>query len=90
VSTIGAYAFGGCSGFTGTLTIGNSVSTIGDRAFSGCSGFTGATFESVTPPNTVGSQVFALIPAFPIYVPAASVDDYKEKFTEYVNQIIGQ
>jgi hypothetical protein len=90
MTTIGNYAFSGCSGFTGTLTIGNSVSTIGDRAFGGCSGFTSATFESVTPPNTVGSQVFAAIPAFPIYVPAASVDDYKEKFTEYVNQIIGQ
>ena len=90
VTTIGYDAFRNCTGFTGSLTIGNSVSTIGDRAFYGCSGFTSATFESVTPPNTVGSQVFAAIPAFPIYVPAASVDDYKEKFTEYVNQIIGQ
>jgi hypothetical protein len=112
VSTIGAYAFGGCSGFTGTLTIPNSVTTIGAYAFQDinitsltvkgtllelangafyrCTLLTIATFESVTPPNTVGSQVFALIPAFPIYVPAASVDDYKEKFTEYVNQIIGQ
>lgn len=42
VTTIGQYAFYGCSGFTGSLTIPNSVTTIGNFAFSNCSGFTGS------------------------------------------------
>ena len=49
VTTIGTYAFYGCSGFTGSLTIPNSVTSIGWYAFYGCSGFTG----SLTIPNSV-------------------------------------
>ena len=41
VTTIGESAFFGCTGFTGSLTIPNSVNTIGNYAFYGCSGFTG-------------------------------------------------
>ena len=58
VTTIGGYAFRGCSGLTGSLTIGNSVITIGYRAFYNCSGFTG----SLTIPNSVtsiGSYAFS-------------------------------
>jgi hypothetical protein len=40
VQTIPNYAFFGCSCFSGTLTIPNSVTTIGFRSFEGCSGFT--------------------------------------------------
>ena len=47
VTSIGEYAFSGCSGLTG-VTIGNSVTSIGEYAFSGCSGLTG-----VTIPNSV-------------------------------------
>ena len=45
-------------GFTGSLSIPNSVATIGGSAFAGCSGFTG----SLTIPNSVtsiGGSVFA-------------------------------
>ncbi|MDE6037075.1 MAG: Ig-like domain-containing protein, partial [Duncaniella sp.] len=49
--SIGDYAFNDCSGFTGSLTIGNSVVSIGDWAFTRCSGFTG----SLTIPNSVTS-----------------------------------
>ncbi|MBQ7710944.1 MAG: leucine-rich repeat protein, partial [Bacteroidales bacterium] len=45
------YAFNGCSGLTGSLTIGNSVTSIGDYAFNGCSGLTG----SLTIGNSVTS-----------------------------------
>ena len=41
VTSIGSNAFAGCSGFTGNLTIPNSVTEIGMNAFWGCSGFTG-------------------------------------------------
>ena len=51
------WAFNGCSGFTGNLTIPNSVKTIGNSAFSGCYGFTGklTISDSVT---TIGTSAF--------------------------------
>ena len=47
VTSIGSYAFDGCSGLT-NVTIPNSVTIIDDYAFSGCSALT-----SVTIPNSV-------------------------------------
>ena len=88
VTTIGDRAFRDIN--ITSLTVKGTLLELASGAFFRCKFLISATFESVTPPNTVGSQVFALIPAFPIYVPASSVDDYKEKFTEYVNQITGQ
>ncbi|MDE5607476.1 MAG: leucine-rich repeat domain-containing protein, partial [Muribaculaceae bacterium] len=49
VTSIGSYAFYGCSGLTGELTIPNSVTSIGGYAFDGCSGLTG----TLTIPNSV-------------------------------------
>ena len=51
MTSIGNSAFSSCSGFTGNLTIPNSVTSIGNYAFSNCSGFTG----SLTIPNSVTS-----------------------------------
>ena len=51
VTSIGSYAFSGCSGLTGSLTIPNSVTTIGNSAFRNCNGLTG----SLTIPNSVTS-----------------------------------
>ena len=42
VTAIGVRAFYNCSGFTGELTIPDSVTTIGDAAFAECNGFTGS------------------------------------------------
>ena len=47
VTSIGKYAFCGCSGLT-SVTIGSSVESIGYSAFKGCRGLT-----SVTIPNSV-------------------------------------
>ena len=49
VTSIGDYAFDGCSGLT-AVTIPNSVTSIGNYAFDGCSGLT-----SITIPNSVTS-----------------------------------
>ena len=49
VTSIGDYAFSGCSGLTSVI-IGNSVTSIGDYAFTRCTGLT-----SVTIPNSVTS-----------------------------------
>ena len=49
VSSIGDYAFYGCSGMT-SITIPNTVTSIGGDAFEGCSGLT-----SITIPNSVTS-----------------------------------
>ena len=56
VERIPAYMFGN-AGFTGSLTIPNTVTTLGNYAFYGCSGFTG----SLTIPNsvtTIGNGAF--------------------------------
>ena len=55
VTSIGSYAFKGCTGLT-SVTIGNGVTSIGYYAFSGCTGLT-----SVEIPNSVtsiGSSAF--------------------------------
>ena len=57
ITHIGSCAFGYCTGFTGSLTIPNSVETMGNYAFMGCSGFTGSLTigNSVT---TIWTSVF--------------------------------
>ena len=55
VTSIGDYAFYGCTGLT-NVTIGNSVTSIGERAFNGCTGLTNVTIgNSVT---SIGERAF--------------------------------
>ena len=56
VTSIGNYAFSGCSGLT-SVTIGNGVTSIGSGAFRDCTGLTSATIpDSVA---SIGSSAFS-------------------------------
>ena len=80
VTSIGDYAFEDCSGLT-SITIPNSVTSIGTRAFEDCSGLTSITCEASTPPNCYSnyySNSFRYVNKnIPVYVPAKSVNVYK-------------
>lgn len=55
VTSIGNYAFWGCSGLT-SVTIGNSVMSIGNQAFLGCSGLTSVTIGNSV--SNIGDAAF--------------------------------
>ena len=55
VTSIGDYAFRGCSGLT-SVTIGNSVMSIGWAAFSGCSGLTAVVWNAKNFADFSGSE----------------------------------
>ena len=55
VTSIGNYAFNGCSGLT-SVTIGNAVTSIGDKAFNGCSGLTSVTIGNAV--TSIGDKAF--------------------------------
>ena len=54
MTSIGSYAFYGCSGLK-SVTIGNSVTSIGNYAFSDCTAMTRLISRAATPPSC-GSQ----------------------------------
>ena len=77
VTSIGNYAFRGCSGLTG-ITIPNSVTSIGNSAFNGCSGITKISLMGTTPP-AVGSNNFtnAHFINSTVYVPQGALEAYQ-------------
>ena len=76
VTSIGDYAFYGCSSLT-SVTIGESVTSIGSSVFENCSKLTSITCEAVTPP-TVSQYAFSGVSkSIPIYVPCGCVEAYK-------------
>ena len=56
VTSIGDYAFSGCSGLT-SVTISHSVTSIGDYAFKGCSGLTSVTIGNSV--KSIGDYAFS-------------------------------
>lgn len=58
ITSIGAHAFHGCIGLSGSLIIPNGVTSIGESAFEDCTGF----FGDLTTPNslrTIGASAFS-------------------------------
>ena len=98
VTMIGIDAFRECESLT-SVTIGDSVTTIGEQAFSGCTSLKTVYCKPTTPP-TGGEDMFSYysyiyedyVPiGCKIYVPAGSVEAYKEKeyWRDYADTIVG-
>ncbi|MDR1341697.1 MAG: leucine-rich repeat protein [Prevotellaceae bacterium] len=58
LTSIGAYAFSGCSGLSGSLTLPMGLTSIGDYAFSSCSGLTSVVNLNLTP-QSINATVFS-------------------------------
>ncbi len=85
VTSIGNYAFYGCSGLT-SVTIPASVTSIAYSAFFGCSGL--ATVTVYAPSCTLGFNAFSACGNLKnIYVFSDLVDDYKAAWSAYANKI---
>ena len=76
VINIGILAFSDCSSLT-SVEIPNSVTTIETYAFKGCTSLTSITFKGSTPPEFWENVFEGVNKPISIYVPAYSIDAYK-------------
>lgn len=86
LNTIGYCAFFGCS-LLKSIEIPSGVTGIGAGAFGDCSSLSTATFLGETPPVHIGHVFYQYTALSDIYVPAGSVDAYKETWFEYADKI---
>ena len=86
LNTIGNYAFFGCSPLK-SIEIPSGVTGIGAGAFGDCSSLSTATFLGETPPVHTDNVFYECTALSDIYVPAGSVDAYKETWSEYADKI---
>lgn len=86
ISTLGNYVFYYCTSLK-NLTIPSTIKSIGASAFAFCNALTKVTVQAATPPS-LGTTAFANV-VCPIYVPAGSVDAYKqaEGWSDYADRI---
>ena len=76
VTSIGEWAFGDCDGLT-SVTIGKGVKEIGEFAFRYCLYLEEITVRATTPPSFVVSSFYGVYEDIPVYVPANSINAYK-------------
>lgn len=88
VTSIGVSAFCNCTSLT-SIEIPDSVTSIGDSAFKFCSSLTSVTVLSTTPPTLDSLAFNGTSSSLKIYVPAESVDTYKEAsgWSSYASKI---
>ena len=86
VTNIGAYAFYNCTALI-SITIGANITEVGTYAFYGCSALKYLYIKANTPP-LLGSSVIPNTIGI-IYVPRASVDEYKALWSDYADKIVG-
>lgn len=86
---IGGSAFKGCDNLL-TVNILGFMAYIYAYAFQNCTSLQSITFNDADPPTFVGGDVFDNTNNCPIYVPAASVNAYKAKFSAYASRIQGR
>lgn len=86
VTRIGICTFYDCNSLT-SVTIPDSVTTIGSSAFYNCSALTSVTLLSTTPPSYGLYPFYGTNDTFIYYVPAESVDVYKEAWPDYASRI---
>ena len=77
VTSIGEWAFAGCSSLT-SIEIPESVTSIGEGAFASCSSLENIISNNPTPPSCFGLSCFSAVDSdIPVYVPAESIDLYR-------------
>ena len=76
VTSIGQNAFYGCKDLT-SITIPSSVTNMEKFVFLDCTGLTSIICEASTPPNCKGNCLATIDKSIPVYVPANSVEAYK-------------
>ena len=88
ITMIGQMVFQSCTSLT-SITIPSGVTSIDMQAFYGCTSLTSITVEATTPPTLSSSNAFDSTNNCPIYVPAESVDTYKqaENWVTYASRI---
>ena len=87
VTSIGDLAFYGCGGLT-AISIPDGVTSIGDGAFASCHALESVTIYATSVP-TLGSDVFwGNKSGRKIFVPTASLSDYKAAWGTYANDIL--
>jgi hypothetical protein len=88
VTSIDANAFISCN--ITSVTIPSSVNAIGNSAFFQCSSLSTVIIDATTPPTiSANSEIFDRLPEFTIYVPAESVNTYRNEigWNKYASHI---
>ena len=87
VKTIRSKAFNGCSALK-EIELPEAVAAIEDNAFGGCSKLNTVLVRGEKP-ATLGNSAFHKHNGLKIYVPAAKVNEYKQRWSEYAAYIVG-
>lgn len=93
VTTIGAYAFRGCTSLSGmntttpgVLNITSGVTSIGTYAFASCTSLTSIICNITTPPS-LGTNAFVNTNNCPIYVPCGSYGAYRDSWYSVASRL---